>query len=468
MERIENRTFAELKVGDCASIVRTLTQKDIELFAIMSGDVNPAHVNEEYAKSDMFHKIIAHGMWGGALISTVLGTQLPGPGTIYLGQSLKFRRPVGLGDTITVTVTVAEMNGETHRVKFDCQAKNHEGEVVISGTAEVIAPTEKISRERITLPEVKLLEKGRHYRGLIEKAKGQAPIRTAIVHPVDAYSLLPALEAAKAHLIVPILVGPQAKIRAAAAQAQLDLAAFDIVNTEHSHAAAERAVAMARAREVDALMRGSLPTAELMHFVDSPQGLRTERRISHVFAVDVPSFPRPLFLTDAVLNSSPSLEDKRDIVQNAIDLAHALGIAAPKVALLSAQERVTSKLKSTLDAAVLCKMADRGQITGGILDGPLAFDVAISQQAATAKAVVSPVAGYADIFVVPDLEAGSILAKQLEYFVDAQVAGLVIGARVPVVLVSRTDNPLALLGSCALALLLTAFKRSLMARAAVI
>jgi phosphate acetyltransferase/phosphate butyryltransferase len=191
LDRIENRTFSELKVGDSASLSRTLTYRDIELFAIRSGDVNPAHVDKEFADSDMFHKIIAHGMWGGALFSTVLGTQLPGPGAIYLGQSLRFRRPVGLGDTVTVTVTVAEMDEDKHRVTLECQATNQRGEIVISGTAEVIAPTEKISRERVRLPEVKLLEKGRHYRRLIEAAKGLYAIRTAIVHPVDTLPCWP-------------------------------------------------------------------------------------------------------------------------------------------------------------------------------------------------------------------------------------------------------------------------------------
>ena len=219
------------------------------------------------------------------------------------------------------------------------------------------------------------------------------------------------------------------------------------------------AVALAREHKVQALMRGSLHTGELMHFADSQQGLRTDRRMSHVFALDVPSFPRPLFLTDAVLNPSPTLEDKRDIVQNAIDLAHALGIPVPKIAILSAHEMVSEKLKSTLDAAVLCKMAERGQITGGVLDGPLAFDVAVSEEAAKMKGVLSAVAGRADIFVAPDLEAGNILVKQLEYFAEAQVAGLVLGTRVPIILVSRAENTLAHLGSCALALLLTRYQR---------
>jgi phosphotransacetylase/acyl dehydratase len=460
MDRIENRTFSELKVGDSASLVRTLSYKDIELFAIMSGDVNPAHVDEQFAKSDMFHRIIAHGMWGGALISTVLGTQLPGPGAIYVGQSLRFRRPVCLGDTVTVTVRVAEMAEEKHRVSLDCQAINQRGEVVISGTAEVVAPTEKISRERVTLPEVKLLERGRHHRQIIEKTRGLAPIRTAVVHPVDTVSLVAAVEAAKAGLIIPIFVGPLAKIRTAAQQAQLDLSEYELVSTEHSHAAAAQAVTMARELKVDALLKGSLHTDELMHFADSQQGLRTARRISHVSAVDVPSFPRLLFITDAAVNIYPTLEEKRDIVQNAVDLAHALGIAMPKVAILSAQETVSAKLSSTLDAAVLCKMADRGQIVGALLDGPLGFDVAVSPEAAKTQGVISAVAGQADIFVVPDLDAGNMLAEQLEHLADAQVAGIVVGARVPVIISDRTDNALARLSSCALALLLVRHKQA--------
>ncbi len=453
VDRIENRTFDELKIGDTASISRTLTEKDIELFAIMSGDVNPAHVDEEFAQSDMFHKIIAHGMWGGALISTVLGTQLPGPGAIYLGQSLRFRRPVGLGDTIVVSVKVSEMEAEKHRVTLDCQAVNQRGEVVISGTAEVIAPMEKISRERVSLPEVRLLEKGRHYRQLVEMSRGLYPILTAVVHPVDAASLLAAFEAAEENLIIPVFVGPERKIRGAAEKAQIDISQFDKDYTEHSHQAAERAVAMARECKVEALMKGSLPCDELMHFVDAPQGLRTARRMSHVSDMEVPGFPRPLFITDTALNVSPTVMDKRDIVQNAIALAHAVGLLEPKVAILSAQEAVTPRLPSSFDAAVLCKMADRRQITGGVLDGPMGYDVAISETAAKNKKIVSPVAGKADILVMPDLEAGTMLVKQLEYMADAQSAGILVGARVPVIMSVRTEHKMARLGSCALALL---------------
>jgi phosphate acetyltransferase/phosphate butyryltransferase len=455
VERIENRTFDELQPGDAASLVRTLTVKDIELFAIMSGDINPAHVDEFFARSDMFHAVVAHGMWGGALISTLLGTQLPGPGTIYVEQSLRFRQPVGVGDTLTVTVTVKTKTPATQRVIFDCRAVNQSGEDVITGTVEVIAPTEKISRPRVVLPHVERRTAGGHYHRLIEKTRGLHPIRTAVVHPVDEPSLLGAIEAARANLIVPMLVGPETKIRTAAARAQLDLAPYEIVPTEHSDAAAVRAVLMARSGQVEALMKGAIHTDELMRaVVDAERGLRTARRISHVYAIDAPHYSKPLFLTDASINVYPTLADKRDIVQNAIDLALVLGIAEPRVAILSAIETVNDQIRSTIDAAALCKMAERRQIRGGILDGPLGFDDAVSEAAAKTKGITSPVAGQADILMVPDLESGNVLAKQLEYLDDALVAGIVLGARVPIILTSRADTTLSRLASCAIALLL--------------
>jgi len=455
METIENHTFSELAIGKSASLTRTLTQEDIELFAVMSGDVNPAHLDEEYARSDMFHKVVAHGMWSGALISTVLGTQLPGPGTIYLGQSLRFLNPVCIGDRVTVTLTVKELHPENRHVTLDCLVSNQHGKPVVTGTAEIIAPAEKVSRPRVALPEVRLREPGGRYHELLAASKDVPRVRTAVVHPVDAVSLQGAIEAAKEGLIVPVLVGPEAKIRKAAEQADLDLGGIELVPTEHSHAAAEMAVALARAGKVGALMKGALHTDELMRAVVAKDtGLRTGRRISHVFAMDVPSYPRPLFITDAAINVYPTLEDKRDIVQNAIDLARALGIAAPRVAILSALETVYPKIASTIEAAALCKMAERGQISGGIVDGPMAFDLAVSEAAARTKGFVSPVAGQADILLVPDLEAGNMLAKQLEYLADAQVAGIVLGARVPIMLTSRAGGSLARLASCALAALL--------------
>ncbi len=449
---IENRTFDEITVGDQAGLTRRLTQRDIELFAVMSGDVNPAHVDPDFAKSDMFHKVIAHGMWGSALISTVLGTELPGPGTIYLDQSLRFLGPIGLGDTVTVTVKALEKDEKHHRISFDCKCANQNGKVVIDGTALVIAPTEKIRRPRIILPDVKLEERGEKFRQIIAKAEKLEQIITAVVHPVDANSLGGAVAAAKAGLIVPVLIGPEHKIRATAEEAGLDLSPYRLVATAHSDAAAAKAVAMAQKGEVNALMKGSLHTDEFMHpIVHSTDGLRTGRRLSHVFLLDVPGQDRPLLITDGAINIAPDLEEKRDIVQNAIDMAHALGITLPKVALLSAVEVVTPKIPSTVDAAALCKMADRKQITGGIVDGPLAFDNAVSLSAARAKGIESPIAGRADILVVPDVEAGNMLAKQLEYLAGADAAGVVVGARVPIILTSRADSIESRLASCAVA-----------------
>ncbi len=456
---IENRTFDEIKLGETASLMRTLSKEDIELFAIMSGDVNPTHVDKEYAASDMFHKIVAHGMWGATLISTLLGTKLPGPGTVYCEQTLSFHQQVTVGDTITVSITVTGKETESHKISFDCQGVNQRGDVVISGNATVIAPTTKVKRPQAILPYVHLHDRGFWYRHLLALSSGLPPIRTAVVHPVDSNALLGAIEAAEAHLIVPVLVGPAERIRAAAAAQNVDISAYRLVATEHSQAAAEQAVALARAGEVDALMKGSLHTDELMQAVVAANiGLRTARRMSHVFVMDVPDYPRPLFITDAALNIYPDLEVKRDIIQNVIDLAHVLGIDVPKVAILSAVETVNPKIQSTLEAAALCKMADRGQITGGVVDGSLAFDNAVSQEAAHIKGIVSPVAGQADILVVPDLEAGNMLAKQLEYLAGAQTSGIVLGARVPIVLTSRADNPLARMASCALALLLVQSK----------
>lgn len=451
---IENRTFDEITVGETASLTRTLSRKDIELFALMSGDVNPAHVDDAYARSDMFHKIIAHGMWGASLISTLLGTKLPGPGAIYLGQTLRFLHPVAVGDTITVSVRVIAKVPEKHRVRLDCTCVNQHGETVITGTAEVIAPTDKVKRPRVDLPEAHLHRHGLLFRSLIERTKGLEPLRMAIVHPVDRNALVGAVEAAEAGLIVPVLIGPEAKIVAVAAAEKVDISLYRLIPTEHSHAAAVKAVAMARAGQVDGLMKGSLHTDELMRAAVAPDtGLTTDRRMSHVFLLDVPTYPKPLFITDAALNVEPDLDDKRDILQNAIELAQALGIETPKVAILSAVETVSSRLRSTIEAAALTKMADRGQIVGGIVDGPLGFDNAISLEAAQVKGIASPVAGEPDILLVPDLESGNMLVKQLEYLADSQSVGIVLGGRVPIVLTSRADNALQHMVSCALALL---------------
>lgn len=296
---------------------------------------------------------------------------------------------------------------------------------------------------------------------LLLMAKAQEPIRTAVVHPCDASSLGGALEAARMRLIVPVLVGPAAKIAAAAVEAGEDLDGIEIVAVEHSHAAAEAACRLARDGKVEAIMKGSLHTEELLAaVVDARAGLRTDRRMSHVFILDVPTYPRPLLISDAAINIAPDLATKRDIVQNAIDLAHALGVAEPRVAILAAVETVHPNMPATTDAAALTKMADRGQISGGLVDGPLAFDNAISSASAEAKRIVSKVAGHADILIVPNIEAGNMMAKQLAYLGDAQSAGIVMGARVPIMLTSRADGRLSRLASCAAAVLVARHQRT--------
>jgi phosphate butyryltransferase len=452
---IENRTFDEMSIGETASLTHRVTQRDIDLFATVTGDVNPAHVDPVYAAGDMFHHIIIHGMWGAGLISAVLGTLLPGPGTIYLGQDLRFRHPVAIGDSITATLTLRDKRAEKGDVTLDCVCTNQAGQIVISGTAEARAPQQKIRRPRMALPAVRV---GRHsaMHALVQRASGGLPVPTAIVHPMDAASLSAALAAAAAGLILPVLIGPAADLAALARALSFDIATLRVVDTVDAAAAASAAVALARAGEVAALMKGDLHTDVLMRaVVATAGGLRTARRISHAYLLDVPEFPRPLLVTDAAINITPGLVQKVDIVQNAIDLAHLLGIVRPRVAILAAVETVNHRMQATLDAAALCKMAERGQITGGQLDGPLAFDNAISAAAAAEKHIVSGVAGQADILVVPDLEAGNMLVKQMTFLSGAAAAGVVLGARVPIMLTSRADSAATRLASCSLAVLMS-------------
>nr|WP_294503098.1 bifunctional enoyl-CoA hydratase/phosphate acetyltransferase [uncultured Rhodopila sp.] len=450
---IENRTFDEMAIGESAQIQRTFTQSDIELFANVSGDVNPSHLDPVYAEGTLFHGIVAHGMLGASLFSAVLGNVLPGPGTIYLGQDLRFRRPVKPGDCLTAKVTVRTKDPVKKRVILDCLCTNQAGEDVITGSAEVVAPAEKIRRVRMDLPEVSVV---RHtaLASLLQRASSLRPLPTAIVHPCDHDSLDGALKAAAAGFIEPVLVGPEDRIRALALAEGMNLNGYRIVDAPHSHAAAEIAVGLARDGTVKALMKGSLHTDELMHQVMRKENqLRTQRRISHAYVMLIASSGKVLIVSDGAVNIAPTLMDKVDIVQNAIDLAIALGVAVPKVALLSAVETVTAQIPSTLDAAALCKMADRGQIKGGLLDGPLAFDNAISAVAALTKGIASAVAGSPDILIVPNLEAGNMLAKQMIYSGAADAAGIVLGAAVPIILTSRADSIQTRLASCAVAVL---------------
>ncbi|HJY79163.1 MAG TPA: phosphate acetyltransferase [Burkholderiales bacterium] len=304
------------------------------------------------------------------------------------------------------------------------------------------------------------------YRRLIDAAKALQPVPTAVAHPCDETSLSGAVDAAKLGLIRPILVGPKARIDALAKSLKLDIAGFELVDAPHSHAAAAKAVELVRAGKAEALMKGALHTDELMaEVVKRDTGLRTARRISHCFVMDVPSYQSALIISDAAVNIAPTLEDKVDIVQNAIDLAHAMRFPEVRVAILSAMETVNPKVASTVEAAALCKMADRGQITGGILDGPLALDNAIDLEAAGIKKIVSPVAGRANVLIVPDLEAGNMLAKSLSFLARADCAGVVLGAKVPVILTSRADSVMARLASCAVAALVAQARRDNAAKA---
>jgi phosphotransacetylase/acyl dehydratase len=462
MEYIENRTYDEINAGDSATLVRTLTEQDIKLFAVMSGDINPAHVDPEYAMASRFREVIGHGMWSGALISTVLGTQFPGPGTIYLGQNLQFRRPVKVGDTVTVKVTVKEKGDKGH-VTLDTECVNQDGELVVSGGAEVIAPKEKVRRPRIELPEVRFDDRDVRFRELMGRVKARklAPTAAAIVWPADADALAGIAAAARDGLIAPLVVGARSLVDELAQAAGVDASAFEIVPVEGPAQAVAEAIRLAREGRVQAILKGSVSTEELIvRAISAGHGLRTERRMSHVYAMDVPTYPKPLFITDAMINIAPGLAEKREICQNAIDLVRGLGIPAPKVALLAAVETINPKMPATIDAAVLCKMSERGQIVGGILDGPFTFDNAVSLKAAQSIGLRSAVAGQADILVVPDLEAGNMIAKQLAYLADALSAGVVLGARVPIALTGPGDDPHAWTASAALVQLVANLQRA--------
>lgn len=456
MNSFTNLTFDEISIGQSITVSRTISRTDIEALTFVSGDIDEAYLDEEAGPD---HIPSTEPVAAEAFFSYLLNRRLPGPGTTILAHDLRFEGRIVMGETFTATITAREKRPDSNVIVFDCRCTNETGEVIASGTASVSAPAKRISYTDLATPEV-IFRRTDVFARLIKTCEEIPPVVCAVVYPCDHDSLLGPLEAAKRNLITPVLVGPEAKIHEAAKAAGADISLYRIVDTEHSRAAAEKAVAMVRAGEVEALMKGSLHTDELMGaVVPSATGIRTARRISHIFVMDVPTYPRVLLVSDAAINIAPGLKEKVDIVQNAIDLAHVLGIDQPKVAILSAVETVNPDIPSTLEAASLCKMADRKQITGGILDGPLAFDNAVSEQAAKTKKIDSPVAGRADILIVPDLEAGNMLAKQLQYLAGADAAGIVLGTRVPIVLTSRADSVRTRLASIAVMALVAHAKR---------
>ncbi len=440
LDEYTNVTFDEIQVGASAELSATMTQGQIDVAAMVSGDVDAFYLKKKGGGDTRLEPRRTEAAGAEAFISIILGTRLPGPGTKIVHRDLRFAGDFAVGDRLTGSVKVREKRKEGALVVFECRCVNQAGKELVSGTVTVAAPTSRLVYDNIKPPQLEL-RWGDAFAQLIKGCQECEPVTCAVVHPCDRDSLMGAIEAARRGFIVPILVGPEDKIREAAVEAQIDLSPYRIVSAEHSHASAARAVELARAGEVESLMKGSLHTDEIMAaIVPASAGLRTSRRISHAFVMDVATYPKMFIMTDAAVNIFPNLEDKRDIVQNAIDLARALGVEVPKVGILSAVEVVNSKIPSTLDAAALCKMADRGQITGGILDGPLAFDNAISAQAAKTKGITSPVSGDVDILLAPDLEAANMLFKQLTYLAGAEGAGIVLGTRIPIVLTSRADS----------------------------
>jgi phosphotransacetylase len=452
---IENKTYDEISVGDTARTEHVLTTQDAMAWASISGFNSVLDPDELIDRAVSSMLPTGPNMWCASLISGLFATSLPGPGCSLTSVSLEFHNLIRVGERILVRVEVTAKDDSTKKVTFDCQASNGAGASIFSGAAQLIAPLEKLRLSTLPVPQLIVNNPYRHYLDLIARASSQPAVRTAIVWPCDELSLGGAIQAYKEGLIVPVLVGCEATMRSVADTLELDLGNTQIVDIDDRETAAVRAVEMARKREVQMLMKGSLQTDELMSAVASREGgMRTGRRISHVFALDVPSYHKTLFVTDAAMNFMPDLETKIDILQNAIEMMLTLEVVNPKVAILSAVESVNPGIPSTLDAAALCKMVDRGQITGAIVDGPLAFDNAISSEAARIKNIKSPVAGDPDLLMVPNLEAGNILFKELQYLAGAVAAGVVLGAKVPVVLTGRADGELARTASCALGVLL--------------
>jgi phosphate acetyltransferase len=456
-----NWTFDEIDVGTSESVTRSLTAVDVEALSLAAGDIDSFHEQGEDRLQS--RGPATQGAAAGAVIFGMLNRRLPGPGGAVVDGHLRYGGAIHVGDTLTATVTARAKHPEGSRIDFDCLCTNQDGVELAAGVVTVSAPTRRVVYSKLATPQI-ILRRNDGFVPLFAACAKLPAVPCAVVHPCDKDSLQGAVDAATSELIVPYLIGPEARIRAVAANEGIDISPYPLIAVEHSHAAAAKAVEMARSGKVHALMKGSLHTDELMEaVVQSGSGLRTARRISHVFVMDVPTYPRLMFVTDAAINIDPDLYTKADICQNAIDLAHILGIPEPRVAILSAVETVTTRLKGTIDAAALCKMADRGQITGGILDGPLAFDNAISAEAARKKGIFSSVAGMADILLVPDLEAGNILAKQQQYLAGADSAGIVLGARVPIVLTSRADSVRARLASAAVLKLVADSRRRSMA-----
>lgn len=447
-----NTPYDKLEIGMEAEMHRLCVADDLYIFANTSGNLNPMHLPREDGDGDGVAEAVAPGLWVGSLISAVLGNDLPGPGTIYRSQTLIFQAQAHAGDHLVARVRLTS-KGEGRQAVFDTRVELSDGTTIAEGEAVVIAPDAEASFEAADVPGL-TVQRHVHFDAMLERAEPLDPIPTAVVAPEDANSLGGALLAHEHTLIVPILIGDAARIAAAAEELGASLDGLEIIDTPSHREAAAQGVALVNTGRALALMKGYLHTDELLAAVVKREGgLRTGRRLSHIFVMDVPGLPNLLMVSDAAINIAPDLETKVSIIQNAIDLALSLGIENPKVGVLSAVETVNPKMQSTLDAAILSKMAERGQITGGVVDGPLAMDNAMDLDAARTKGIKSLVAGRADILVPPNIESANMLAKQLTFVSHAEAGGIVLGAKCPIILTSRSDDDKARLASCAIAAL---------------
>ncbi|MEM1050490.1 MAG: bifunctional enoyl-CoA hydratase/phosphate acetyltransferase [Pseudomonadota bacterium] len=447
---VRNIPYDELEVGMTASETRLCRADDFYIFANASGDHNPLHMPNDNELGG--NQAIAPSMWVASLISAVLGNKLPGPDTLYHQQTLRFLKRAAAGDTLTAHVRLLE-KGPDRMARFETWVESDDGGRILEGQADVIAPEATHSYEVADVPGL-TVRRHRHFDEILAASRQFKPLRTAVIAPEKRDALTGPVLAADNGLIEPVFVGDPKKIRSEAEEDGLDISQFEIIEAMNHHAAAQRGVELVHEGAVAALMKGHLHTDVLLSaVVKKDNGLRTGRRISHAFVMDVPGLDHALMVTDAAINIAPDLKTKADIVQNAIDLAIALHLDNPRVGILAAVETVNPAIPSTLDAALLSKMAERGQITGGLVDGPLAMDNAIDLGAARTKGITSSVAGQAQILVAPNLDAGNMIAKQLTYLAHAEAAGLVLGCKCPIILTSRADSAKARLSSCALAVL---------------
>ncbi|MDS9470042.1 bifunctional enoyl-CoA hydratase/phosphate acetyltransferase [Paracoccus sp. MBLB3053] len=454
---LTNRTLSEIMPNDTAELRRLVTPDDLYVFAAASGNYNPISLPEIDVDGDGKAENVAPGMFIASMISAVLGTLLPGPGTLYRSQTLNFHDRAHAGDELLCEVRVIEKHGDG-TVSIETRVTRPvDGALIVSGMAQVTAPQRKFDRDDIEVPGL-LVQRHRHFESLVERARRLPPLPVAVVCADDPKSLGGALLAAREGLIRPLLVGNEQATRDVAAQMGSDLTGCELIDVSGDQMAAAQACKLVHEGRAAAVMKGHLHTDDLLKpMLDKAGGLRVGRRFTHVFVMDVPGRPEPVMVTDAAINIAPDLATKVDITQNAIDLARSLGME-PRVGVLSAVETVNPAIQSSIDAALLSKMADRGQITGGLVEGPLAMDNAVDLGAARTKGLKGGVAGQANILVVPGIDSGNMLAKQLSFVSHAEGAGLVLGASVPVILNSRSDSPMSRLASCAVAVLHHVFK----------